>query len=63
MKAEKQTDLTGLTSYIKEEAQRLGFSLVGVSPVKPPKHQESFAQWLRKGYAGEMSPLIGRVEV
>ncbi|MGH7829733.1 MAG: tRNA epoxyqueuosine(34) reductase QueG, partial [Candidatus Binatia bacterium] len=38
-------------------AQRLGFALVGVSPVKPPLHEESFAQWLRKGLSGELGYL------
>ncbi len=55
MNAEKHKDLTGLTAFIKEEAQRLGFALVGVSPVQSPKHEESFAEWLRKGFAGEMA--------
>jgi epoxyqueuosine reductase len=55
MKAEKQKDLVGLTSHIKEEAQRLGFALVGVSPVKAPPHEESFAEWLRKGFGGELA--------
>ncbi len=55
MLVEKLKDLAGLTSYIKEEAQRLGFALVGVSPVKAPPHEESFAEWLRKGFAGEMA--------
>ncbi len=55
MKAEKQKDLVGLTSFIKEEAQRLGFALVGVSPVKAPPHEESFAEWLRKGFGGELA--------
>ena len=27
-----------LSSRIKEEAQRLGFALVGISPVAPPRH-------------------------
>ncbi|HEX9880084.1 MAG TPA: tRNA epoxyqueuosine(34) reductase QueG [Candidatus Binatia bacterium] len=48
-------DLTALTHAIKEQAQRLGFALVGVSPVKSPAHEESFAEWLRKGFAGEMA--------
>ena len=48
MKAEKYKGQVGLTSYIKEEAQRLGFALVGVSPVKAPPHEESFAEWLRR---------------
>ncbi len=63
MKAENAKDLTGLSFYIKEEAQGLGFALVGVSPVQAPRHEESFAEWLRKGFAGEIAPLIGTVEV
>jgi len=55
MKAERQKDLAGLTSFIKEEAQRLGFALVGVSPVKAPPHEESFAEWLRNGFGGELA--------
>ena len=46
-----------LSARIKEEAQRLGFALVGVSPVKMAPHEESFAQWLRKGLGGEMGYL------
>jgi epoxyqueuosine reductase len=44
-----------LSLRIKEEAQRLGFQLVGISPVKRPAHEESFAEWLRKGFAGELA--------
>ena len=43
-----------LSLRIKEEAQRLGFELVGISPVRPPAHESSFADWLRRGLAGEM---------
>jgi len=32
----------------------LGFALVGISPVKNPPHEASFADWLRKGFAGEL---------
>src|SRR5713226_8072382 len=46
-----------LSARIKEEAQILGFSLVGISPVGSPPHAESFAQWLRKGLGGEMGYL------
>lgn len=63
MKAQKAKDLTGLSFYIKEEAQGLGFSLVGVSPVRVPKHEESFADWLRKGFAGEMTYMPRTEEV
>lgn len=57
MKAEKLNDPVSLSARIKEEAQRLGFALAGISPVKPPRHEESFAQWLRKGLGGEMGYL------
>jgi epoxyqueuosine reductase len=43
-----------LSSQIKQAAQRLGFELVGISPVKVPPHDQSFAQWLRQGLAGEL---------
>ena len=43
-----------LSARIKEEAQRLGFEIVGISPVKPPLHAESFAEWLRRKLHGEL---------
>ena len=43
-----------LSAQIKEEAQRLGFELVGISAVTPPPHEQSFAQWLRQGLAGKL---------
>jgi len=43
-----------LSARIKEEARRLGFELVGISAVKPAPHEQSFAQWLREGFAGEL---------
>ena len=47
-------DAAKLSTQIKEEAQRLGFALVGISSVKLPPHEESFARWLRDGLAGEL---------
>jgi epoxyqueuosine reductase len=47
-------DENSLSLRIKAEAQRLGFELVGISPVKLPPHEESFAEWLRQGFSGEM---------
>ncbi|MGB7946787.1 MAG: tRNA epoxyqueuosine(34) reductase QueG, partial [Candidatus Binatia bacterium] len=44
-----------LSLRVKEEAQRLGFELVGISPVRVPPHEESFAEWLRRGFAGELA--------
>ena len=43
-----------VSSQIKQAAQQLGFDLVGISPVKPPPHEQSFAQWLREGLSGEL---------
>jgi epoxyqueuosine reductase len=43
-----------LSARVKQEAQRLGFALVGISAVKQPPHEESFARWLRQGFAGEL---------
>lgn len=47
-------DEKALSLRIKEQAQRLGFELVGISPVKLPPHGESFAEWLRRGFSGEL---------
>jgi epoxyqueuosine reductase len=52
-----------LSLRIKEEAQRLGFQLVGISPVKRPAHEESFAEWLRKGFAGELAYMYRTEEL
>jgi epoxyqueuosine reductase len=44
-----------LSLRIKEEAQRLGFKLVGISAVNLPPHEQSFATWLRNGFAGDLA--------
>jgi epoxyqueuosine reductase len=46
--------IAALSLRIKDEAQRLGFELVGISPAGPPAREDSFAEWLRQGFAGEM---------
>jgi epoxyqueuosine reductase len=46
-----------LSAQIKTEAQRLGFTLVGISPVIAAPHEESFARWLRRGLGGELGYL------
>ena len=51
-----------LSAKIKEAAQQLGFDLVGISPVQLPPHGESFARWLRGGFAGELG-YMSRTEV
>lgn len=48
------TSAESLSADIKLAAQELGFELVGISPVRLPPHGESFAGWLRAGFAGEL---------
>ena len=50
-------DLSELTSRLKQRAGRLGFDLVGVCPAVEPPGAERFAEWLARGYAGEMKYL------
>lgn len=52
----KRTE-SAVSSRIKDEARRLGFDLVGISAVRPPPHEESFAEWLRRGFDGELGYL------
>ncbi len=43
-----------LAQQIKTHGSALGFDLVGVSQVGEPAHGDSFAEWLRRGYHGQM---------
>jgi epoxyqueuosine reductase len=54
MKSMAPRTVAALSLRIKDEAQRLGFELVGISAVGPPARDDSFAEWLRQGFAGEM---------
>jgi epoxyqueuosine reductase len=51
-----------LTTELKTEARRLGFSLAGVCPAVSPTGIGRFEQWLAAGYAGEMRYLPNRAE-
>lgn len=46
-----------LSEWIKQYARALGFDLVGIAPLQPPPHAESFLHWLAQGYAGTMEYL------
>lgn len=46
-----------LTQAIKEQAYRLGFSLVGVTTCDPLPHANIFEAWLEQGRHGEMTYL------
>ncbi len=47
-------DKTTLTKKIKEQAQKLGFPLVGVTTPDPPPHLEFFLNWLQSGFQASM---------
>ncbi len=46
-----------LTNHIKDEAHRLGFSLVGVTGPSPPQHLDVYQRWLGAGRHGTMAYL------
>ncbi|HSB66430.1 MAG TPA: tRNA epoxyqueuosine(34) reductase QueG [Anaerolineales bacterium] len=45
------------TQAIKDQAHRLGFSLVGVTTCDPLPHEQMYAEWLDHGRLGEMRYL------
>jgi epoxyqueuosine reductase len=54
MSIDSSRNVTALSLRIKEAGQRLGFDLIGISAVKLPPNEQSFAEWLRTGLAGEL---------
>lgn len=44
-----------LTAAVKQEALRLGFSLVGVTTADPPRHMDFYRRWTAQGYHGSMA--------
>jgi epoxyqueuosine reductase len=55
-----ETTATSLRDAVKAEALRIGFDLVGITPAAVPGGLESFHDWLRQGYGGEMEWLSRR---
>jgi epoxyqueuosine reductase len=53
-------DASHLTDRIKSEAKQLGFTLIGFCPAIQPTGVTHFAEWLARGYAGEMDYLAKR---
>jgi epoxyqueuosine reductase len=49
-----------LTPALKDEAVGLGFALVGVCPAVTPAGASRLAEWLARGYAGDMHYLAAR---
>jgi epoxyqueuosine reductase len=51
-----------LTTRLKAEAQALGFALTGVCPAVSPTGASRLAEWLARGYGGQMDYLAARQE-
>lgn len=49
-----------LTQAVKAEANRLGFTLVGVTSAEPPENFHTFAAWVEAGRHGEMAYLASQ---
>src|SRR5581483_7206533 len=49
-----------LTAHLKREAFRLGFTLNGICPAVAPTGVSRLADWLDRGYAGQMSYIASR---
>jgi epoxyqueuosine reductase len=51
-----------LAERAKALALEAGFDLAGIASAEPPADLDFFAQWVSRGYAGEMSYLTSQVE-
>ena len=49
-----------LTAEFKAQARALGFTLVGACPAVTPTGAARLAEWLGRGYAGQMAYIAGR---
>ena len=54
------SDPIELTEKLKAEARGLGFALVGACPAVTPTGVSRLAEWLERGYAGEMAYIESR---
>lgn len=55
-----QPDAAGLLAALRQEAERLGFSRLGVTTAAAPARQDQFAAWLDRGFAGVMEGWLRR---
>src|SRR5688500_17381164 len=51
-----------LTARLKEQAHALGFTLAGVCAAVTPTGASRLAEWLARGYAGQMDYIAARQE-
>ncbi|MBM4076128.1 MAG: DUF1730 domain-containing protein, partial [Planctomycetes bacterium] len=54
------SELQNLTIQVKLAAKRIGFDLVGIAPAASPPGFPRLDEWLKRGFAGEMSYLPRR---
>jgi epoxyqueuosine reductase len=47
---------------VKELARDCGFDIVGIAAPDPPPELATFAEWIARGYGGEMAYLSGQVD-
>jgi len=47
---------------VRQLARQAGFDLAGVATPQPPPHLGFLAEWVQRGYAGEMTYLSGQLE-
>ena len=51
----KKSDGTEMKEAIRRQARSIGFDLVGFAPAKLPSESPRLAEWLDRGYQGEMA--------
>lgn len=55
-------DMHKVTRQLREEAEKSGFPIFGVTHASPPPRYDSFLKWVNSGYAGTMRYLAERAE-
>jgi epoxyqueuosine reductase len=60
---ERGNDPAALSLLVKQWAGDAGFDLVGIAPAVPAPHHFAYLEWLRRGYAGEMSYLVRHAQL
>ncbi len=57
----RAVDPQASSARVKAAALGVGFDLVGIAAADTPLHLDFFADWVARGYAGEMAYLSGQV--
>src|SRR5437868_13114245 len=59
---QRRSNGSGFTASLKSTARQLGFTLTGVCPAVAPTGVSRLAEWLDRGYGGEMDYIAARQE-